>query len=210
MAKKNYSVNFLRRIALLSGWRRNDGNVALEFALIAVPFFSLTLATMDLGMSFWASTVLEDATYTAARKIRTGEFQTQTQNVTPETAAALFRVEVCKEMEKLLPCVRYSDNGETEVDPFYFDVRTFENFDSVEIGALEVDQTTGVAITEFDPGDESDIVLVRTYYEWETLIPGLGFLLTKGHVGDGEVLLSSTVAFRSEPFPEAEEAPANP
>ena len=181
------------------------GNVALEFSLILAPFLSIVMATMDLGMSFWAGSVLEEATYSAACEIRTGEFQAETDNITPETAAALFRAKVCEEMEKLLPCSRYEEESQTDVDPFYFDVRTFENFDAVELTNLEVNEESGVVITEFDPGSESDIVLVRTFYVWETFVPGLGFLLGHGGTQTGEVLLTSTVAFRSEPFPEPED-----
>jgi Flp pilus assembly protein TadG len=185
-------------------WISNkDGAVAVEFALIATPFFLLVMAVIEFGMVLWAGAALDDATQSVARKIRTGQFQSATNSITPETAAALFREEICSRMEVLMPCARSSADGTSVEDPFYFDVRTFESFTDVDVSELAVDEVTGLTITKFDPGGESQVVLVRTYYEWDTIIPGSNVLYSHGSTSNG-VLLSSTTAFRSEAFPTPE------
>ncbi len=57
-------------------WLRNDrGATAIEFAIVAVPFFMLVLGTIGIGLYFFTTNSLEHGVEAAARKIRTGEAQ---------------------------------------------------------------------------------------------------------------------------------------
>ena len=55
--------------------KAKDGVAAVEFALIAAPFFMLLFAILEVAMIFFSSLVLENGVINAARTIRTGEFQ---------------------------------------------------------------------------------------------------------------------------------------
>jgi Flp pilus assembly protein TadG len=75
--------------------RREDGAAAVEFALVALPFFGLMFAIIELAIFFFASRYLEDGLYNASRKILT-------QRLTPGTICSSFKTEVENELSTLL------------------------------------------------------------------------------------------------------------
>ena len=69
---------------LLRRFRSNRrGSVAVEFSLIALPFFALLFAIIETALVFFASQVLETAVQDSSRLILTGQAQTA---ATPYTA----------------------------------------------------------------------------------------------------------------------------
>src|SRR5579872_7606870 len=70
-----------------------DGATAVEFAMVAVPFFALLFGVLELGMLFMASTTIDAATVQVARQIRTGQFQSGANH-----SAADFKTAVCNNM----------------------------------------------------------------------------------------------------------------
>jgi Flp pilus assembly protein TadG len=162
--------------------RAKDGSPAVEFAMIALPFFLLLYAIFDVALIFFASTTLENGVVAAARQIRTGE--AQASNMT----AAQFRTLVCDQISMLLACDARLG----------LDVRKFEGFGSVQFppaldenGNLSGNQT-------FDPGQPGDVVVVRAFYTWPMLTPTVGTQFT--NMAGGNRLLETSIAFRNEPF----------
>ncbi len=170
--------------------RGRGGSTAVEFAMIALPFFALLIGIFEIGMIFLVSTTLEDSTNKAAREIRTGTLQT---GATTETAQ-LFANKICSgEMSWLgLQCA-----ANLEVD-----VRTFSQFQSVSQaspvvnGALQPQNQL-----MFQMGGPGDIVLVRTYYPWKLIAPLLDGLTAQ--TSGGQTLITATATFRNEPYPVA-------
>jgi Flp pilus assembly protein TadG len=168
---------------LLSRFKRaKSGATAVEFAMVAMPFFLLLYAIFDVALIFFASTTLENGVVAAARQIRTGE--AQAANMT----AAQFRTLVCEQISMLLACDARLG----------LDVRKFEGFGSVQFppaldenGNLSGNQT-------FDPGQPGDVVVVRAFYTWPMLTPTVGTQFT--NMAGGNRLLEATIAFRNEPF----------
>lgn len=167
----------------------------VEFALIAAPLLIFVIAIMELGLSYWASTLLDTATQETARQIRTGEIQAEAGQ--EATAEELFKDNICDAMVAVISC--------DESDRFLFDVRSFESFEDVDLSPPETDEETGAVLTRFQPGTASEVILVRTYYRWELFTPLMNKLLSHATDQDGNIILASTVAFRSEPFPVVEE-----
>lgn len=161
-----------------------DGATAVEFALIATPFLALMFGVLELGMVFMVSTTLDNATETAARKIRTGEFQTAGGG-----SANTFKTAICDSMSWL---------GASCATKLNVDVRTFPKFadvtltDPITNGAFDSSKTT------FVPGDREDIVVVRAYYEWTLITPMMNSGLAS--LGGTKRLIYSTVTFRNEPY----------
>lgn len=164
--------------------RARDGATAVEFALIAAPFLALMFGVLELGMVFMVSTTLDNATEAAARKIRTGEFQTAGGG-----SAATFKNAICDNMTWL---------GASCSSKLQVDVRTFTKFanvaltDPVTNGAFDSTKTT------FVPGNGEDIVVVRAYYEWTLVTPMMNAGLAS--LGGTKRLIYSTVTFRNEPY----------
>jgi Flp pilus assembly protein TadG len=56
--------------------KKEDGAAAVEFALVALPFFGLIFAVIELAIFFFASRFLEDGLFNASRKVLTQRLDT--------------------------------------------------------------------------------------------------------------------------------------
>lgn len=159
------------------------GIAAVEFALIATPFFFLIFGLLEVCVLFIMSSVLEHGVNEAARGIRTGQMQ---ENGFGQVA---FKNSVCAELFDLLDCDA----------KLRFDVKTFNSFSETQNpSALDADGNLDDSDFDFDMGDANDIVVVRVFYEWQLITPLLSQPLS--NMSDDRRLLQATVAFRNEPF----------
>lgn len=180
-----YRPSALRRFAARFA-RAERGAIAVEFALICIPLMVLIFGVLELAMVLLVSTTLEGATESAAREIRTGEFQTSAGNT-----AADFKALVCSKMSWL--STQCSTN-------LWVDVRSFATFGALAGNAPMAGPAFNPAATCFAAGQPTDIVLVRTYYQWQLFTPLLNNALEDMGAGSGRRLLSTATAFRNEPY----------
>lgn len=172
------------------------GATAVEFGLIAVPFFALMFAILETALAFFAQQLLEEAVHSASREVRTG--QAQQADVT----AKGFKDSLCWYLAYMFDCT----NGLT------VDVQTFTDFASITLtvpkdGNGNLKPTSynedGSLVTgngyKYDMGASGKIVVVRAFYEWPVFVNKLGNNLSS--LPDGKHLLAATAAFRNEPFP---------
>lgn len=182
-----HSSRLLARFA-----RAERGATAVEFGIVALPILVMIFGLLELALVFVVTTTLDTATQLAARQIRTGNFQTSANNTRAD-----FKTLVCGGMTWL------SSKCPTDL---FLDVQTFSDFNSLAT-VPPVDPTTfnpGAANnptpTCFSPGQPTDIVLVRAYFEWDLFTPLLNNALENMGSGSGKRLISSTTAFRNEPY----------
>lgn len=169
----------------------NRGIAAVEFAMIAIPFFFLIFSLLEVCVIFIMSSVLEHGVNEAARSIRTGQFQ---QNGFGQVA---FKQAVCAELFDLLSCD----------SKLRFDVKTFSSFGGTS--APNVIDSSGDLDDSgfgFAPGASNEIVVVRAFYEWDLITPVLSAPLA--NMSGSRRLLQATVAFRNEPFGNSTVAPS--
>jgi Flp pilus assembly protein TadG len=178
----------IRRLALRASprrfMRRQDGAVAVEFALILLPFLALMFGIMETALVFFADQTLETAVADSARLIMTG--QAQTQNLD----AATFKNAVCSRIYGLFNC----QNG------IYVNVQTYSSFGSIT-NTPPLD-TNGNLVTSnfvYQPGGPGDIVVVRLYYQWPIYV-SLMSLSQLSNMSNHNRLLVATAAFRNEPY----------
>lgn len=163
-----------------SFWRNERGATAVEFALIALPFFSVIWAIVETGLLYFADSALDNATTNAARLIRTGQAQAQGFD------AAAFRAQVCAGVTPMLDC-----------DGLKLDVRTSADFAGADLGSpLGADGMLDDSQFIYEDGQGLDIVVVRVFYSWPV---NLNLLAANG-TSDGTYLLAAVTAFRNEPF----------
>ncbi len=171
--------------ARVQHWAHNQSGVAaVEFAMIAIPFFFLIFGLLEVCVLFAMSAILEHGISEASRQIRTGQLQS---NGFGEVA---FKNAVCAELFDLMDC----DSS------LRIDVKTFDNFASTE-NPDPIDPDSGDLNDEdfeFSPGDANEIVVVRVFYEWDLIVPVMSAPLA--NMSGNRRLLQSTVAFRNEPF----------
>lgn len=161
-----------------------SGASAIEFGLIATPFFFMLIGLLELCLMFIVTTVLEHGVDETARKIRTGEFQKSSTNTLAD-----FEAEICTNMAGLFNCAANID----------IDVRTYASFaDTANPSPIDVDGNYDDTSFQFVPGGRNDIVVVRVFFEWDLITPVISRPLA--NMTGNKRLLQATVAFRNEPF----------
>ena len=161
-----------REAQFLLGLRCRSGVVAVEFALILLPFVIVLLAIIETGYVALTRTIIDGAVASASRQVRTGIVQ--------ESADPLdtFRTTLCLEVNLIVDC-----------DLVILDVTSFENFPDPAalppVGATD----------SFNAGTSDEITLVRVTYRWNYITP---FLQTLTLPGGNEYVASAI--FKVEPF----------
>jgi Flp pilus assembly protein TadG len=186
---KALSPAALLRRAFWRGFARDQrGTTIVEFALLALPFFAIVGAILETAFFFLSSQLLDSAVDISTRLIRTG--QAQTQGYTAEA----FRNSICDNLLNLFDC---------SPDKFRVNVETTSTFSSASFAyPLELDEDTDeyewTDTQVYSPGEGDEIVTVRVYYKWPTMLDLMGFNLA--NVGEGHRLMASVRVFKNEPF----------
>lgn len=174
-------------------WADRSGVAAMEFGIVALPFFLLVLGIISVGTYFFQVSTIEAAAQQAARAIRTGQLQ-QSQgayaNLTTDTQKkAAFLQAFCAAAVTVSNCLT-----KTAII-----IQSSTQFSSLTSPSC----TSGGSIvsnssTTFSPGATSSMVMVTVCYPWA---PFTGMPLAKlGGLQDGSFLVQATVAFRTEPY----------
>ena len=159
------------------------GVTAIEFGLLAPIFFALIGATLETGIVFLASEVLDSAVQNSTRRILTGQAQEANMN------EAGFRQLICDGLYGLFDC-----------DKLKIKVDVVTDFQSATITPPldPADPTKWTLVQAFQPGRASEIVRVQAYYKWPVIVSLLGFNLATEN--DGTRLLGAVRVFKNEPF----------
>lgn len=169
--------------ASLREFRGNrKGSAAVQFSLLAIPFFMMIFAIIETAVIFFASQALETATQDSARLIMTGQAQTSGMS------ASQFKTNVCSRLASFFDC----SNG------IYVDVKSYTTFSSVVITDPIDGSKNFVNNFSYSPGGSGDIVVVRLFYQWPLIVTGLGYDI--GNINGNKRLLAATAAFRNEPW----------
>jgi Flp pilus assembly protein TadG len=170
--KKNY----------LQWKRREEGTTAIEFALLAIPFITVALGIVELAIMYASATLLEGATNTASRMMRTG----QLQQVAVADQENTFRNAICSYARVLIRC----DEVVIESIP----LASYSDFDSA---APVYDEDGNMVSQGFTSAGSDDIVLIRVAYRYTMMTPFIGTLLAGP---DNSRLFMSTIVLQTEPY----------
>jgi Flp pilus assembly protein TadG len=164
--------------------RDRSGHAAVEFGLVALPFFMLLLGLGELGLIGFAQTSLDHSATEVARQIRTGQSQMAGQSYSQ------MKQMLCDEMTSLVSLDCDAN--------LFLDVDTFASFVTVS----NTSPLSGGSLNQggfgYNPGVSSSIVVVRAYYRWHVLTPI--FQEVFANMNGGDRLLVSTLMFRNEPY----------
>ncbi|MEL6830890.1 MAG: TadE/TadG family type IV pilus assembly protein [Pseudomonadota bacterium] len=168
--------------ALLRRFASEDGATAVEFALVAPPFFFLIFGLLEVSLIFFMSVVLEHGTQQTARLVRTGQIE-KTINLDD------FRTEVCSQSVALPDCE----------NRLSVDVQVVSDFENTSMD-LPVDGAGNLASAGFaiNVGNANEIVVVRAFYIWPLITPLLSTPLS--NVAGNNRLLVAAEAMKNEPF----------
>ena len=174
---------FIRSERRLARLKQDDkGATAVEFAMVVGPFIFLLFGIIEVGLLFFTTFSVENATEQAARLIRTG--QVKTNNMT----AAQFKTQVCNRMPGYVDCI----------NKVRVDVQSFASFATVAApSGLDVNGNLNNA-TQFAPGNGGDIVLVTVFFEYE--LAAFTPMLNLSNMSSNHRLIQAAAIFRNEPF----------
>ena len=168
----------------LEAWCANrKGAAAVEFAMIAIPFFFLIFGLLEICLLFIMSTVLEHSITEGSRKIRTGQAQESGFTKTE------FRDQICAEFFGLLDCS----------SSLHIDVQSLSGFGSADTSSpLDEDGEFDETSFKYNPGGPNDIVAVRVFYEWDLVTPIISAPLK--NMAGNKHLIQANAVFRNEPY----------
>ena len=224
MMRKIPGSNFLGR------WSGNiRGSAAIEFAFIAPIFFALMFGIIETGTMFFSQFTLQNATMNAARLIRTGgaasmadtssttNYSNVAQCAAPATkgyasASAWFTAQVCCGINALLTC----SNLQVDVQNYSagFGGASTDNTNPLDMTKTAANRSLDPTLSRYNTGAACDVVLVRAFYKWNVVTPGLFQLLRLSGSGNSTAagndflvnlgttthLIVASAAFRNEPY----------
>jgi Flp pilus assembly protein TadG len=181
--------------------RDEKGAVAVEFGILAIPFFALIFAILETAMVFFAQQVLESALQDSIREIRTGQSQADD---TPWTTTQ-FRTEICNHSFGFFNCTGPDADRlwikVTPADSFSAAPDQIQNPVNPSCTMASVDPTTQCNWKDpetFDDGSGSSVIIAQAYYRWPTIVnvPWFSFANQAGN----NRLLGAVRVFKNEPF----------
>lgn len=183
--------SLLRRLfaPAISRGRRFSGDergvTAVEFAILAVPFFTIIFAIIETAMVFFAGQILDSAVEDASRMIKTGRAQAASYNVDS------FRTLVCGYTFNLFDCSKIRIR-----------IKKLDSFSSAEMNptvqTCDLNTCTWSGNEPYEAGIGRDVIQVSAYYRWPLLLAWPYFSMK--NQPDNYRLLAATRAFRNEPF----------
>lgn len=200
LSRPRRMTRLLPRIA-----RSRDGAAAIEFALLAIPYFMIIFAIFETFIAFTGEQLVSNAVDTMARKLRTGEIA-YAGTVTDQDRKT-FREDFCEEIAILIQCS--SDEIETP-SKLFLDIRSFPDFASIPRNFTMAEQDGKVDLDTkdfaFDPGGPSTINMFRAYYKWQIITDLVRPYISNVKIGDdgsqSYFLIVATTAYKNEAYPQ--------
>src|SRR4051812_43552503 len=109
-------------------FRSKDGATAIEFALLAVPYFVIIFAIIETFVAFTAEQMIANATDTLSRKLRTGQITYNMSRSATDMTALQFRQAFCNEITIIITC---SASELATPAKLYLDVETYASFSAI-------------------------------------------------------------------------------
>ncbi|RZJ17674.1 MAG: pilus assembly protein [Brevundimonas sp.] len=161
-----------------------EGSAAVEFALVAAPFFFMLFALLEVGLIFTLDSTLESAVMQTSRKVRTGE--AARLGYTP----AEFKTQMCDRM------TIFAADCENRA---YVDVREIVQFRTPEPpDPLSGGGTLNQGDMDYSNGAAASLMLVRVWYKHPVMTPMMQQMIAR--TTNGEAVLMAATTFRNEPF----------
>ncbi len=165
-----------------------DGVAAIEFAMLALPFFLLVFAILETCIAFAAQQVMSNAMDDVARSVRTG----QERGLTEEK----LKEEICNKLNVITTSC---------LDNLVVDLRAYPSFPEAAKGGYRV-LDPNIVITGGGvetppgsaPGGALTINTLRVFYKW----PVMTDIMRKymHNIEGNKTLLYATVTWQNEPF----------
>ena len=173
-----------------------SGVTAIEFGVLALPFFMLIFGLISVCLFFFTTFAFENAVWQASRGIRTGSLQQGSgayTGMTNEDRKKAFAKKLCDLAPPFVDCTKVVVQVQSNNGTF----AALKQPACTSEGKMIKQSEAG-----FDTGGASSVVLITGCYPWEfgAKLPFIS--LGDSNVLEGALLIQASVAFRTEPFPD--------
>lgn len=177
---KGLKRRFLRRFT-----KSQDGAAAVEFALVAGPFFFVLGCIAETGLMLFSEYAIQNAVQSVSRAIRTNQVTFDTG--VPKKTQAEFKTMLCSSLISLIDCA-----GAVTVY-----VNSNSNFATLKAAMPYFIAIGSGGPSSYVPGKPLDAVGVVATYDWDFAFPFMDFL---GNINGGSKRrLHGIAIFRNEP-----------
>lgn len=174
-----------------------DGTVAVETALISIPFLTMMFGIINTGMFFYAINCVDRGVEDAARFVRTGEAQKGTYpGGTTQMTAGQFKTLVCAKASTYIDCNKLNVRIQSATSWNAINAFTCPLSGSLTTGAINTTDTTAISAIA---GTQTAKVLITVCYQWD-LGKYLPFVHFDARFADGSALIQSSTALQIEPY----------
>ncbi|MCB1444647.1 MAG: pilus assembly protein [Rhizobiaceae bacterium] len=161
--------------------RDRKGSAAIEFAILALPFFVVIFAIAEIAVMYFVDSGLDAAVHKAVRQVRVGVAKSGNWD------AAKFKQVVCGELSYSFDCTSKLKVRATVIT----DMASITKASPISSGSLAVTE-------DFDLGDSKSYVLVQAFLPWNPTFKL--YALSTDRLSDGSYVLGSAELIKNEPF----------
>ena len=168
-----------------------SGATAVEFAIVAGPFFYVLGCICETGLMLFTEYVIQNSVQEAARIVRTG--QATAGDGTNILSQSDFKAAICENVSIIIDC-------DGAVSVYVNNANTFAALTTAMPDPLSVGPRAdgGRYTVVYQPGAQLKTTTVIATYDWDFAFPFMDFL---GNIGDGgKRRLYGLAIFRNEPF----------
>ena len=161
--------------------RDREGAAAVEFGLMALPFFMLIFAILEVAFMFFIDSSLDSALQMTARQVRTGKAASE------HWTLATFKSKLCANMSLAFDCENKLRVRTVEMADF----SSVNYVSAVKAGKISIDES-------FSAGKSGEYILIQAFLPFDSF---LAFAGVDAHtLDDGSYALAAAALFRNEPF----------
>ena len=171
--------------------RSESGATAVEFALVAGPFFYVLGCICETGLMLFTEYVIQNSVQEAARLVRTGQVSAADGSITMSSTD--FKDKICADVGIIIDCAG-------KVNVYVNNAATFASLTTTMADPLNIGQgSNGSAYKPvYTPGGQLKAATVIATYDWDFAFPFMSFL---GNFRNDEVRrIYGLAIFRNEPF----------
>lgn len=162
--------------------KADGGSSAVEFAMVAFPFFYVMGAIFESGLMLFTEYTLQASVQDASRLIRTGQAQKNGMS------ANAFKAKICETAGIIIDCM-----GQATV--YVNSVASFNDLDSATPAMVDVGPSGAAS---FNAGGASSATAIVVTYDWDFALPFMDFF---GNINGGQQRrLVGFAMFRNEPY----------
>lgn len=157
------------------------GSAAIEFAILALPFFVVIFAIAEIAVMYFVESGLDAAVHQTVRQVRVGVAKSGAWN------SKKFKDTVCANLSLSFGC---STN---------LKVRAIVVTNMASVNRISPITNGNLSVTEdFDLGDSGSYVLVQAFLPWDPVFKLYPIASTR--LANGSYVLGSSELIKNEPF----------